>query len=463
MKKQSKKIGVKNKTSLFRRVGVWVFQSFFEGNRKLCSQEIRTALNRVEQGNAREEEYYYAEKVAKVLTVIVVGILIVLLLGAKYYIDQNEAMLTQVNRNEYGEDPYYEVLTASKEDGEVLGVYEFSVESRKYTPKETQIMFDEAAIIMPDVLKGHNESLQCVTEKLNTVSKLEGFPFSISWNSSNYFRIKNDGTPTFEGLDEKGEEVILTATYSYYDSHYEQEFLICVCRPTTAAEQAFRDRVNEKIQQAQEETAYDTYFVLPSEVDGTKIYWSTPVSSSVPLVLVLVVAASIAIWFGFDSALMKKMKIRREELLMDYAGFVSRLTLFFSAGMTVRSIFEKMAKDYETKRDQGGEKRYLYEEIMRAVYALEGGYHEEEVYSLFASGCGLQEYTRLMTLLTQNLRKGQGQLLSLLSKEAAEAGAKRLDDARVRGEQAGTKLMFPMMLMLFIVMILIMIPAYMSF
>ena len=459
-KKQAEK---SNSSSPAKRAGLWIFRKFFEGNRKLCPQDVRSALIRVEEGSAREEEYYYAEKFAKVITIVFVGGLFVLLLSIKYCMDRKEATVLSFERNDYGEQMIHESLTAADERGESLGVYDVNLDSRRYTAEEAKALFNELSAEMRGRILGNNESLMKVTKKLDLISKAEGYPFTISWSSSNFFRLKNDGTPSAENLSEEGEEVRLLATYAYYGEYFEQEITVRVCVPETDPEISFQNKIRDELKLAQEESIHDSTFVLPQEIDGRQISWSAPVTSSAPLLLVLVIVSAIAVWFGTDSALMKRMKKRREELSLDYAGFVSRLTLFLSAGMTVRSVFEKMAREYERKRREGGKRRYLYEEITRAVHALDGGYHEEEVYSLFASGCGLQEYTRLMTLLTQNLRKGQGKLLELLSKEAAEAGAKRLDDARVRGEQAGTKLMFPMMLMLFVVMILIMVPAYMSF
>ena len=75
----------------------------------------------------------------------------------------------------------------------------------------------------------------------------------------------------------------------------------------------------------------------------------------------------------------------------------------------------------------------------------------------------MQQYTRLCSLLTQNIRKGNSELLLILKEEALKATTERLDQARKKGEQAGTKLLIPMMMMLAVVMILIMIPAYRSF
>ena len=66
-------------------------------------------------------------------------------------------------------------------------------------------------------------------------------------------------------------------------------------------------------------------------------------------------------------------------------------------------------------------------------------------------------------MLSQNLRRGNSELLALLQEESKKAFDERMDKARKAGEEAGTKLLLPMILMLVIVMVVIMIPAYMAF
>ncbi len=53
--------------------------------------------------------------------------------------------------------------------------------------------------------------------------------------------------------------------------------------------------------------------------------------------------------------------------------------------------------------------------------------------------------------------------MTLLTEEARRASQERMDHARKSGEEAGTKLLFPMVMLLAVVMVVIMIPAYMSF
>lgn len=75
----------------------------------------------------------------------------------------------------------------------------------------------------------------------------------------------------------------------------------------------------------------------------------------------------------------------------------------------------------------------------------------------------MPEYIRLGTVLSQNLRKGTKGLNTMLEQEAAASFMERKNNARKLGEKAGTKLLFPMLLMLGIVLVILMVPAFLSF
>ena len=129
------------------------------------------------------------------------------------------------------------------------------------------------------------------------------------------------------------------------------------------------------------------------------------------------------------------------------------------AGMTVRNALGKMGEDYKKQRVSKKE-QYVYEEIVLLCHELQSGVSETDAYAHLGKRCRLQPYMKLSTLLSQNLRKGNRDLLSKLRQEAETAFEERKNSAKKAGEEAGTKLLLPMMMMLCIVMVLIMIPAY---
>ena len=76
---------------------------------------------------------------------------------------------------------------------------------------------------------------------------------------------------------------------------------------------------------------------------------------------------------------------------------------------------------------------------------------------------GLQQYMKLGSLLEQNRKNGSKNLRDTLKVEMAEAFEQRKHQARRLGEEAGTKLLLPLFMMLSIVMVMIAVPALMEF
>lgn len=76
---------------------------------------------------------------------------------------------------------------------------------------------------------------------------------------------------------------------------------------------------------------------------------------------------------------------------------------------------------------------------------------------------GLSQYKMLSVLLVQNLRKGNENLLELLEREAASVTEERKRNAKVQGEEAGIKLLLPMVMQLIVVLIILMVPAFLNF
>lgn len=223
--------------------------------------------------------------------------------------------------------------------------------------------------------------------------------------------------------------------------------------------------LDEAIQQAvakynQENPSEDRYY-LPTHLDGERLSWTRPWDASGAILAALCVVGACCIPIQKQRAKEQMRQKRARQMLLDYPGFVTRLSLLLEAGMTVRRAFGKIALDYKRKKD--ATVRYAYEELLKSYYEMEGGVMEEQAYENFGKRCGHPKYRTLASLLIQNLKKGNRQLLEILEKESAEAFEERKRYARVQGEAAATKLLIPMVLMLLIVLIILIVPAFLSF
>lgn len=149
-------------------------------------------------------------------------------------------------------------------------------------------------------------------------------------------------------------------------------------------------------------------------------------------------------------------------MLQDYPEILSKLTLLLGAGMNLRKAMERIGKDYVNYNKRNG-KRKAYENILEMCREMNRGIGEREAYERFGERCDLLPYRTFSALLVQHLQKGSKGMENTLEEEAVKAQQMRQQQARVLGEQASTKLLFPMVLMLLVVFIILMVPAWISF
>lgn len=342
--------------------------------------------------------------------------------------------------------------------------YDVTVSERQYTGEETDALFTGLERQLPDWILGENTSLLQVRSDLVLPSAYDGYPFRLSYTSSNYAILHDNGVVCNEELEE-GESIDVTLTVKavYKGYTYRTEIPVTVMPvPQTAAEQ-FAAAVQSALSQADADTIYGRILYLPEWVAGVRIAWSEPVrDQSLALFLLILFAGGVGCYIK-DRQLREQVQQRERQMTIDYPQVVSKVTLFLGAGMSVRNIFIKLGEDYQRARENGREIHYVYEEIRLMCRELESGTSEITAYRNLAARCRLRPYTKFVSLLTQNLQKGNSALLGALEDEAAAAFEERKNIARQMGEEAGTKMLLPMMLMLIITLVIIVVPAYLGF
>lgn len=130
--------------------------------------------------------------------------------------------------------------------------------------------------------------------------------------------------------------------------------------------------------------------------------------------------------------------------------------------MTAKNVWKKITADYCGQKERGGRVRDAYEEMVITLQEMQSGIPEAECYERFAARCGLVPYMKMGALLSQNLRKGAKGTSDMLKMEAIQAMEDRKSRARRLGEEAGVKLLLPMLLMLVIVLVIVVVPAFLS-
>lgn len=408
----------------------------------------------------QQVEEFYVRQYSLALLVLFAGNMLSFCVALSSRTDRLLQEGNYINRKGYGQGDI-ELTLLAEVDGMGTESIFYTVDEQKYSEEEVRRLYQEASAQLPEAILGENESLNAITEDLNLVTSIEGYPFKIEWESSSYSLVHTDGTVSNETM-EKPEIAILRAYFRYEGMEFEEEFPVQIQPAVLTEEELLLKSIEASLEEQNQVSRTGSAMILPDYIENKKIVWKEVVQDNSGYFFLLICAASVLIFLSKGRDVEQELEKRKKELLLDYPEVVSKLTLYMGAGMTIRSAFFKMGEDYKRK-ETSNRKRYVYEEILLLVNELQSGISETEAYVHLGKRCQLQPYMKLSALLSQNLRKGSNDLLMMLRQEASAAFEERKNTARKLGEEAGTKLLMPMMMMLCIVMVIIMFPAFCSF
>lgn len=376
-----------------------------------------------------------------------------------------------IERASYGGEPFEQGLLLKQGDAEEE--WNLQVNARSLTEEEIQKRTEEAFIHFDHNIKGKNDSLDNVKENLDYSYDYELFPFDVEFVSDNYSILDEEGvirnareellklgyssTQIKDGIDIK-----LVVTLWYNEQSFSREYALTVYEQEhTVAEEAFIE-VKELLKKQEQEKGYEKSFYIPTQVGQVEIM---PLEEGLTAMQVWIAGVIIAVLLILREKENEKklLEKRKDCLLRSYSWFVNELLLMMGAGMQVRNIFQLLLRDFEKIEHKSDYRCVLMKEVKVAVQALELGMAEEQVYYKLGRQLGLPCYIKIMTLLEQNVKRGGKGIAELFEQEELQALEQRKNLAKRMGEEAGTKLLGPMILLLLIIMIMIMLPAFWGF
>lgn len=370
-----------------------------------------------------------------------------------------EIALRRIARREPGEGVLEtEVYVALEGEAEKYPVT-LEIEERKYRKAEEQKLLAAAIKEIRQTFCGENQSLEQILSNPVVCETYQDGRVLAEWTFSEEDVISPEGVICQEALKKSRQKTEALAALSCGESEefYQFSFWIAA-NPKSKKERAVME-AKEKIA-AQD--AAEAAVVLPDRIGGQKAAWSGTPSRKAAELLGLGLLAAAAAAYASKEQKERFLKKRKQKLLLSYPEFVSRLSLLLGAGMTVSGALRRMNGMYQ-KRKAAGKEEEAYEELERMIFELDNGVGEMRAFQNFSERCDLQPYRKLASLLAFGQKAGNRKLTRQLLEEADRVFAERKNAARKLGEEAGTKMLLPMMMMLVIVMAVIIIPAFLSF
>ena len=234
--------------------------------------------------------------------------------------------------------------------------------------------------------------------------------------------------------------------------------------PLDPSERPFAEQAAEAVAEVNRQVDEGTdRWYLPSQIGDKEVSWRTNTLRSGVTIGALGLIAAVLYLYAGERRKEQLRKRRRDSLLRDYPHIVSKLVLLLGAGLSMRRAFAVMTEDYRRLPRSERLKSCGFEAVAMMCADMDRGVLEADAYRRLGQSCDLPLYRSLSVLLVQNLKRGSRELIDMLEREAVSAFEERKKEARILGEQASAKLLAPMMLMLLIVFVIVMVPAFIAF
>ena len=377
--------------------------------------------------------------------------------AALYFRERREDTLGEgyLLRGDYGSAAYYEPLEAETED--FSQQMEIRVEPRRYRAEEVEAFLDEAETRLTGaVLSG--QSAEHVSRDLRLVTALDALPVQISWITCPAAVLDFEGR-IGRDVPAEGASAWAEATLECQDETRTLRIDLTVFPREETAQEAYVRETEDRIG-SEDATSERVY--LPETLGGKPVRWSHAGGSSAAAVAGLGVLFALVYLYSVRRKRAEEEDRRKKEMMLDYPVILNKLVLYLGAGMSMRTSFLRIASDYLNGRRAGAPVREGMEAVARMTREMENGRSEAEAYRRLGEAADLARYRSFSVLLIQNLKKGSGELLKVLKEEADQAFEERKKQARILGEEAGTKLLFPMLLMLLVVLVILVVPAFLG-
>lgn len=165
---------------------------------------------------------------------------------------------------------------------------------------------------------------------------------------------------------------------------------------------------------------------------------------------------AVALPAAMVSDLHKKVRLREQNIMLELPELLNSIVLLVGAGETVQRAIIRCVDSH-----RGDANHPLYKELRAMTSEWEGGYSFQQAFENFSKRCAVQEVSLFTTTVLLNYRRGGADFVLSLRDLSRMLWDKRKAISRTRGEQASSKLVFPMVVIFLIVIVLVGTPAFM--
>jgi tight adherence protein C len=172
--------------------------------------------------------------------------------------------------------------------------------------------------------------------------------------------------------------------------------------------------------------------------------------------IVLILCIPLALYKELD----RQIKRKKQAIILDLPDLINRMTLLLGAGETVQGAIMKCASN---RFLDGASNSSKHGPLQKEIVLLASGIQNREPFHLLmerlGTRCAVQEVSIFTTTVLMNYKRGGDSFVLALKALSSEMWQRRKAITRTLGEEASSKLIFPMLLIFLVVMTIVAAPA----
>ena len=392
-------------------------------------------------------------------TIWKLGMVFILVLFLAAYMEVSNGELKDgyfIERNNVGEGEKELTLEVEANDGKEEYEYHLKIPEVLLTEKEANLMMDNAILEIED---DFSEVIDTIPIKKNYQSGL----VEATWKFDVSDCMDMEGNIIKEKIPKEGQ--LVNAEVYLECQNYEKAYYFAFLIPVQ--EISFSEKLLTDISLYMEEEMQkegETQVILPTKINGQTLTWREKKEGLVIRILFLEILVVVLLVISKAEKKREDEKKYKESMELDYPEIVGQTTLLLGAGMTILQAWNKITAQYLDKRQKRLiRKRAGFEEVVYITRRMQEGESEREALTLFGQRVPLISYHRFIRILLNNQSKGNVGVVALLEQETAKAYEQRVLAAKKKGEEASTKMLLPLMIMMILVMAIVILPAMLEF
>lgn len=350
-------------------------------------------------------------------------------------------------------------------DYELIRALTIKVKQKELDETEKLRMLNNYKIKLEKLILGENADINHINKPLNLVERDMETGITVNWDSDHPDLISGKGEVDLIGARDN-QTVMLQAELTLDDVSIAQAYPLKL--DTDAAEEDYKrsmaGRLNEivaRIAETDELPDVD----LPAELGGgVSVRWYAGERVSVSFLPLILLFAFLIIYFKRYDSINREIRKAEESIIRDLPEFINKLVLLLNAGLVISTAFSKIAGDYEQLYHSGKPEKlrkqsYLYEELLGIQKRINRS-NASLIRELkeFSQRCGVREMVRITAVISDNWNKGS-MLAEKLEGEGELLWISRKKRAEEKGRLAETKLTFPLMILLIVLIMITTAPA----